>query len=142
MPIELGKVREYAKATANDAPEYFGEAAVPIPPTFLASVIYCDSPGATSNAEVQTALSDLGIEPDIRRVLSAEHEYVFHGPIPRSGDVLTTSQRFDGVEVKEGRRGRMLFIRTAIEFRHRSSDLVAECLYTSVYMADTELTRA
>jgi hypothetical protein len=86
--------------------------------------------------EADAAFKALGIDRDLRRLLSAEQEYVFHGPLPRAGEVLRTAGRFDGVEVKEGRRGPMIFIHFAIEFRDDVGALRAECLYTSAYLTD------
>jgi len=135
MPIEWGKIREYAAATAADPALYMEDRRAPIPPTFLSTVVFWDTPGeATRTPEVAGALASLGIEADFRQLLSAEQEYVFHGPLPRAGDVLLTSHRFDSVETKEGRRGgTMVFVRFAVEFRDEAGDLRAECLYTSVY---------
>jgi hypothetical protein len=137
MPIEWGKIREYAVATGAARPEYLDDPQAPIPPTFLATVVFWDSMGVTLDSpEVDAAFMSLGIDRDVRRVLSAEQEYVFHGPVPRAGDVLHTGGRFDGVEVKEGRRGPMIFIHFAIEFRDDAGALRAECLYTSAYLSD------
>ena len=80
-------------------------------------------------------LTELGVEGDMdmRNILSAEQEYRFTGPLPRAGERLWLSHRFDGAEVKEGRRrGRLVFTRFAVEFRDVAGALRAECLYTSV----------
>jgi hypothetical protein len=136
MPIEWGKIREYALATANTNSDYLTEPAAPIPPTFLATVVFWDEPGRAMRtpeaAEAIGALGD-GTDVDIRNVLSLEQEYRFTGPLPRAGEKLLLTHRFDGAEVKEGKRGgRMLFTRFAVEFRDPDTgDLRAECLYTS-----------
>ena len=135
MPVEWGKIREYAVATGSRSPDYLDNPDAPIPPTFLSTVIFWDQPGGgLRTPEAVAAMEELGLEEDIRNVLSAEQEYIFHGPLPRAGERLALGHRFDGVEVKEGRRGgRMIFTRFAVEFRDPSTGaLRAECLYTSV----------
>jgi len=40
MPIERGKIREYATATAAARPAYLDDPKAPVPPTFLATVVF------------------------------------------------------------------------------------------------------
>jgi hypothetical protein len=135
MPIEWGKIREYAVATGSTDPDYLENPNAPIPPTFLSTVVFWDQPGrGMQSAEAIAALAeiDAGQSTDIRNVLSVEQEYRFHGPLPRAGERLLLTHRFDGVEVKTGRRGgQMVFSRFAVEFRDADGSLRAECLYTS-----------
>jgi MaoC dehydratase-like protein len=136
MPIEWGKVREFAIATGNTNPDYVDNPSAPIPPTFLATVVFWDEPGrGMRTPEAVRAVAELGSDSDtdIRNVLSLEQEYRFTGPLPRVGERLLLTHRFDGAEVKEGKRGgRMLFTRFAVEFRDPDTGEVrAECLYTS-----------
>lgn len=138
MPIETGKIREYARATQNVAPPYLAEKRAPITPTFLSSVVFWENlTDCITSPEAREACRALGIEPDARSLLSLEQEYVFHGRIPRAGDVLETRTRFDGVEVKERSRGSMLMMHFAVEFLGEQGELRAECLYTSAYLSDT-----
>ena len=136
MPIEWGKIREYALATGSQHPDYLQNPEAPIPPTFLATVVFWDEPGrGLRTPEALAALAELGEDgdTDIRSILSAEQEYRFNGPLPRARERLWLSHRFDGAEVKEGRRGgRLVFTRFAVEFRDAAGELRAECLYTSV----------
>ena len=136
MPIEWGKIREYAVATGSRSPDYLDNPAAPIPPTFLSTVVFWDEPGrGMRTPEAAAALAELGIDPDVdvRNLLSAEQEYRFVGPLPRAGETLVLTHRFDGAEVKQGRRGgQMVFTRFAVEFRDLDGALRAECLYTSV----------
>jgi acyl dehydratase len=136
MPVERGKVREYALATGAAWPAYLADPAAPIPPTFLSTVVFWESLRDVLNAPgTVAALAAQGVEPDVGRLLSVEQEYRFAPPLPRAGEVLETRLRFDGVEAKEGRRsGRMLFVRFAVEFL-RDGARVAECRYTSAYLA-------
>jgi hypothetical protein len=136
MPVEWGKIREYALATGSHHPDYLDNPSAPIPPTFLATVVFWDEPGrGLRTPEAEAALAELGVAGgmDIRNILSAEQEYRFTGPLPRGGERLWLSHRFDGAEVKEGRRGgQLVFTRFAVEFRDATGELRAECLYTSV----------
>jgi hypothetical protein len=135
MPVEWGKIREYAVATANGRAEYLDDPRAPIPPTFLTTVVFWETLGDVFELpEAVAALARCGIERDVRTLLSLEQEYVFHGELPRAGDVLTTSLRFDGTEEKHGRSGRMLLMRFAVEFRGDEDALRAEDRYTSAYL--------
>src|SRR5262249_35919166 len=83
MPIEWGKIREYAVATGSSDPDYLENPNAPIPPTFLSTVVFWDQPGrAMQSPEAIAALAeiDAGQGTDIRNVLSVEQEYRFHGP--------------------------------------------------------------
>lgn len=138
MPVETGKIREYARATQNSASQYLAEERAPITPTFLSSVVFWENlTECITSPDATDACRALGIEPDARSLLSLEQEYVFHGEIPRAGDVLDTRTRFDGVEVKERSRGSMLLMHFAVEFLGERGELRAECLYTSAYLSET-----
>jgi hypothetical protein len=136
MPIEWGKIREYAVATGSQNPGYLDDPTAPMPPTFLATVVFWDEPGqGLRTPEALEAMAELQVsgESDLRNTLSAEQEYLFTGPLPRAGEVLRLSHRFDGVEVKQGRRGgRLVFLRFTVEFRDATGSLRAECRYTTV----------
>ena len=51
MPIERGKVREYAAATGAARPVYLDDPAPPIPPTFLSSVVLWAQIGESTRDE-------------------------------------------------------------------------------------------
>jgi len=135
MPVERGKVREYALATGAAWPVYLDDPAAPIPPTFLSTVVFWESLHDVLDApETVASLAAHGVEPDVGRLLSVEQDYLFAPPLPRAGEVLETRLRFDGVTAKEGRRGgRMLLVRFAVEFL-RDGGRAAECRYTSAYL--------
>lgn len=135
MPVELGKVREYALATGAGRPEYLATDTPPVPPTFLSTVVYWERlTDVFATPEAVAALTESGIEADVRRLLSLEQEYLYTGPLPRAGDVLDTRLRFDGITAKQGRRGGgMLLVRFAVEF-HGPHGVRAECRYTSAYL--------
>jgi hypothetical protein len=135
MPIEWGKIREYAVATANARTEYLDNPRAPIPPTFLSTVVFWDELAQVfETPEAEAAFADSGLDRDVRRLLSLEQEYVFHGPLPHAGEVLTTSGRFDRLLTKRGRRGPMTMVHFTLEFRDADGVLRAECHYTSAYV--------
>jgi hypothetical protein len=48
MPIERGKIREYATATGAARPAYLDDPKAPVPPTFLATVVFWTPIGSPS----------------------------------------------------------------------------------------------
>ncbi len=99
MPIERGKIREFARAIKDDNPIYFdhGHAervagGIMPPPTFTMTL----------------ALWDDRTEPlltyDVRRLLHGEQEFEYLAPI-HAGDVLTAVARVTDVYEKQGSRG-------------------------------------
>lgn len=127
MPLEVGKVREFARATKSDNAAYHGEHPA-IPVTFLTSARLVWEP------REQSPLARLGM--DMRRVLHAEEEYVFHGPLPRAGQSLQVQTRLEARWEKEGRRGGLMrFARVVSEFRDSDGALVAEQRSTVVETA-------
>jgi len=136
MPIERGKVREYATATGAARPAYLDDPKAPVPPTFLATVVFWTPIGETlRSAEVLQACADAGTTADLGSLLSLEQEYVYHGPPPRAGETLTTAERLSDIRVKRTRDGRaMVVIRFTVDFRDERGELRAECNYTSAYV--------
>jgi hypothetical protein len=124
MTVERGKVREFARATMSDNPEYLDDPTPPIEPTFLTSVSFWTPPGQSVFSKVKM---------DLKRVLHGGQVYVFHGPPPRAGQQLTVQTRVAEVYEKEGKRGgAMTFVVTVTEFRDESGNLVAEARSTAI----------
>jgi hypothetical protein len=141
MPIEWGKVREYALATGNMRTEYLDDPNAPIPPTFLATVVFWATiGGGNRSAEAERLFAELGITPDLHSLLSLEQEYVFHPPLPRAGDEVVVTSRPGDTMLKHGRRGPMVLVKNIVEFSDRSGRSVAECTYTSAYFTDVPAT--
>ena len=127
VPIERGKVMEFARATQSKNPAYSTATPV-IPPTFLTTA------GMVWEPREENAMASLDI--DIRRVLHGEEEYVFHGPPPRAGQTLTVTSRLGEQWEKEGKRGgTMKFARLVREYRDDAGTLVAEQATTLVQTA-------
>lgn len=143
MLVETGKIREYARATGSEHPDYFRPLESPIPPTFLSTVVFWLNlaEDLRANTELREALTQAGIEFDVRNLLSLAQEYVFHGPIPCAGDALETGLRFDGIEEKQSRRGRMIMVLFTVLFCRTDGTTAAECHYTSGYFAGEPVQR-
>ena len=124
LPVERGKIREFARACLDDNPEYVDAVDPPVPPTFLTVRNFWMSADTSPLARV-------GL--DLRRLLHGGEEYVFHGPPPRAGEELTCQTRVDAVYEKEGKRGgTMTFVETVVEFRDAGGRLRAECRSTAI----------
>jgi len=124
MTVERGKVREFARATKSENPEYLDDAAPVSEPTFLVSSVFWAPPGANRWGKLKL---------DMRRVLDGGREFVFHGPPPVAGTKLTAQTRVDDIYEKEGKRGgTMTFVVTVQEFRDEAGDLVAEMRSTAI----------
>lgn len=124
MPVELGKIREFAAATHAAAPEYRMPAA-PVPPTFLMTY------GFWATVE-NMAWGDN--PPSFENLLHGEQEFTFHGPPPIAGDQLACQMRIDRIYHKASRKGgTMRFIETVIEFRdHANNELRVESRATLI----------
>lgn len=124
MPVERGKIREFARACKTGNPEYIEDREPVVPPTFLTTRNFWMTAETSPSAM-------LGM--DLRRVLHGGEEYVFHGPPPRAGTELTFQTRVDKIYEKEGKRGgTMAFAETVTEFRDPAGNLVAECRSTVI----------
>lgn len=127
LPVERGKIREFARAVHARHPAHAGADAI-IPPTYLTMARLAWEP----RAEDPTASAEI----DMRRVLHGEEEYVFHGPPPTAGRTLQVSSRLERTWQKPGKRGGMMrFLLVVAEFRDEAGRLVAEQRSTLVETA-------
>ncbi len=127
IPIERGKIREFARATMSHNPAYVEDRSPVAPPTFLTTLNFW-------TRGTESPLAKVGL--DLRRLLHGGQEYVFHGPPPRAGTELTAQTRVDNIYEKEGKRGgTMTFVETVTEFRDPSGNLVAEARSTAIETA-------
>ena len=136
MPIERGKIREYATATSAARPAYLDDPKAPVPPTFLATVVFWMPIGETLRSpEVLRACAGAGVAPDLGSLLSLEQEYVYPGPPPHAGETLRTAEQLTDINVKRTRDGRtMVVVRFTVSFHDEHGDLRAACNYTSAYV--------
>jgi N-terminal half of MaoC dehydratase len=124
LHVELGKIREFARATLSNHPEYLASERPPSPVTFLAT--------SRSWQEGDQSVWH-GVDRDISRVLHGEQEFVFHGEPPRAGTRLSARERIESVFDKTGKRGgTMRFIVITTEYRDEQGTLVAEARMTQI----------
>lgn len=117
MPVERGKIREFAAATGATDPAYQGLTAT-VPPTFLATSMHWE-PQDPALATV------LGL--DLSRVLQGGQEYTFIGPLPRAGDTLRAETSVESVIEKDSSRGdRMTILVVLTRFSRPDGSVAAE----------------
>jgi acyl dehydratase len=129
MPVERGKIREFARALYAPWPEYLDASRPVIHPVFLVSAgVYW---GYTLERPRGTLLE--GLNHDLTVPLHAEESYVFHGTPPRAGTTLTARACLEQVVEKQGQRGGSLtFLTLLTEFRDESGQLAAEARAVTV----------
>jgi hypothetical protein len=128
LPVERGKIREFARATGSAAPEYLDDEQAPIPPTFLRTAAFWQPVGAVSPLS--------GAKLDLRRILHGEQEYLFFGPPPHAGQTLHVQPRLESITEKEGKRGGTMRLITVVEdFTDDDGNLVAQSRSTLVETA-------
>ncbi len=126
MPIERGKIREFAVATGATDPIYQGPNP-PVPPTFLASSMHWEP-------QDPPLAQRLGL--DLGRVLQGGQEYTFFGPLPRAGETLRAQTSVESVTAKENSRGgRMTFIIVLTRFVRTDGSVAAESRATVIERA-------
>jgi hypothetical protein len=123
MPIERGKIREYARSIGSSHADYLDDDAV-VPAHFLTTAFFWE--GETGNPWDRVQMSQ-------QRGMHAEQEYVFHGEPPRAGTRLTCTSRIDRIYEKTSRSGGTLtFVEMVTDFRDPDGLLVAEAKMTAV----------
>jgi len=119
--VDVGKIREFARATSADHPLFqTGECS---PPTFLTTAFHWQ----TDDSDV---LPVADLHP--QRSLHAEQEFIFHGPPPAAGQRLVGVSRVDRIYRKAGRHGDLTFVDIVTEYRDEGGSLVAETRLTGV----------
>jgi hypothetical protein len=127
LEVELGKVREFARATFSENPAYLDEPEPVSPPTFLMTTAFW-------GGGVEQIMRDLGMEQ--ARVLHGGQEFTFPGAPPRAGTHLTCTMRVDADYQKEGRRGgTMRFVEVVTDYTDPSGTLLAQARNTLIETA-------
>lgn len=125
MVVELGKLREFARATKSQNPEYLSGEHPVSPTTFLASS------GFWQDA-AHSPVSD-AVPASYERMLHGGQEFVFTGEPPRAGTVLVGQTRIGDTYEKTGRRGGVMkFTESVTEYRDEEGRLVAESRSTII----------
>ena len=135
LPIERGKVREFALAVGEDNPIFFdpqearrrGFPDVVAPPTFTVTQIW--------QVPREEREWRLGANLDYGRVLHGEQEFVFER-LPVAGEALHATMRVSKDFTKEGKRGvRMRFVSYESVFTDAGGDEVLRAYYTLIETA-------
>ena len=130
LPVERGKVREFALAVAEDNPIHYdaGEARrrglpdIVAPPTFTVTQMW-QVPREERERRLGTNLA-------YERVLHGEQEF-FYQRLPVAGEVLTGRMRIASDVIKRGRRGGSMRVVTYESvFTDASGEEVVRALYT------------
>jgi hypothetical protein len=122
--VERGKIREFARATGSQNPDYLETERPVVPPTFLTTTFFWQPPEDNPWDRV---------ELDPERGLHAEQSYEFFGPPPAAGDQLTCQSTVTDVYSKQNKRGETLTFGVMItDFRDASGRLVARATLTGV----------
>jgi hypothetical protein len=119
LPIEYGKICEFAEAIQSAVAAYREAAATYAPATFLTTSFFWERrvPGAD-------LLEALALNP--ASAVHATQEYRFFGPPPQAGTVLSAQMRIDKLQQKTNKSGKLLNIAELVtEFRD-GARLVAE----------------
>lgn len=124
IPVERGKIREFAAVMQSVDPAYRAVDAV-VPPTFLA----CGALWAEDGDRVATGF-------DRARLLHGEQEYAFCGPPPRAGTTLSAVETVTERYTKPGRTGgEMSFAVVVTDYRDPAGVLVAQARATYIERA-------
>ena len=119
MVVELGKLREFARATKSTNPEYLKGANPVAPTTFLVTSSFWQ--------DVPIRRAGGGEGAGYERILHGAQEFVFFGEPPRAGTRLSVHSRPGPEYEKTGRRGGVMKFRELItEYRDEKGELVAE----------------
>jgi acyl dehydratase len=122
MRVELGKIREFAKAVKDPNPAYAEDEPI-VPPTFLMTMAHWIGDLSKTRSAVKL---------DYRRLLHGEQDFEYVRPI-RAGDVLRFRSRTKEVFEKAGKRGgTMTFIIGETEFRNQRGEVVAYTRNTAI----------
>lgn len=117
MPVERGKIREFAAATGATDPIYQGPNP-PVPPTFLATSMHWEPQDPPLAAR-------LGL--NMGRVLQGGQEYTYLDTLPRAGDVLHAETSVESVTEKSSSAGvAMTVIVVLTRFARPDGRVVAE----------------
>jgi acyl dehydratase len=112
--VELGKIREFAKATFTDHPDFY--AGRSSPPTFLTTCFHWTTP-------VADLLPLLELDP--AKALQLQQEFTFHQEPPPAGTKLVAVASVDEMYDKEARQGRLECVVIVTRFRDDAGRLVA-----------------
>lgn len=132
LPVERGKIHEFANAILDDHPHYHDEEAareaglpsVVAPPTFAMATALFPAPDQQLNPELAKL--------DGRFALHGGQEFTFERPI-FAGDVLTSQEGETQVYEKQGKRGGVMkFVEVETVYRDQNDEIVARSKTTAI----------
>lgn len=135
LPVERGKIHEFAEAILDDHPHYHDEQAakaaglpsVVAPPTFaMATQLY-----PASDAKMAPELSEL----DHRFTLHGAQEFTFERPV-FAGDILSSEPGEVKSYEKQGKRGGVMkFVEVETVYRNQDREIVVRSKTTAIQTA-------
>ena len=135
LPIERGKVREFALAVGEDNPIFFdvdaarahGLPDIVAPPTFTVTQIW--------QVSREQREQQLGANLDYERVLHGEQEFEYQR-LPFAGEILRGTMRISKDFTKQGKRGgEMRFVTYESRFVDVQGEEVLTAYYTLIETA-------
>lgn len=122
MPVERGKIREFARATMSENAAYRDEPVPVSPPTFLTTMNFWMD---------ESPIRMIGL--DLKRVLHGGQSFRFNGAPPAAGTQLHASSSIESINEKEGKRGGLMtFVVVKTEFSDDDGNVVAESRSTII----------
>jgi acyl dehydratase len=135
LPVERGKVREFALAVGEDNPIFFdvdaarahGLPDIVAPPTFAVTQIW--------QVSREQREQQLGANLDYERVLHGEQEFEYQR-LPFAGEILRGTMRISKDFTKQGKRGgEMRFVTYESRFVDVQGEEVLTAYYTLIETA-------
>lgn len=135
LPVERGKVREFALAVGEDNPIFFdvdaarahGLPDIVAPPTFTVTQIW--------QVSREQREEQLGADLDYERVLHGEQEFEYQR-LPFAGEILRGTMRISKDFTKQGKRGgEMRFVTYESRFVDVQGEEVLTAYYTLIETA-------
>lgn len=127
MPVEMGKIREFAIATRARHSMYFSWSRPAIPITFFTTMSFWQTPES----------SPYPLNRDMSNILNAGQTFTFFGELPRGGDVLIGTSRLGRGFDRFGRRGGQLHFQEYITDFRKKGEMIATTTHTQVEVSTT-----
>lgn len=129
MSVELGKVREFARALGAQDRRYVSDEQPPVPATFL--IVGSFLWGYSVEEPGDTVFAHLDI--DRKQLLHAEEEVEFVERVPVAGEKLLATPVIEKTYCKQGKSSSLQFTVVRTQFRSPDGILIAiqRCTFVS-----------
>ncbi|MBV1907443.1 MAG: MaoC family dehydratase N-terminal domain-containing protein [Pseudomonadales bacterium] len=124
LPVERGKVHEFANSIGAEEPLYHDEVAAKAAglPSVVAPPTYTSTQAFFGEKNAPNMFKELGL--DLRYVLHGGQEFYYERPI-FAGDILTAEPGETNITTKEGKRGgSMKMVDTFTNYKNQDGELV------------------